>query len=155
MKKSTKIIVIPLKKMLITAAILLAIIAFILLSVLFNSKSHPNNKEVPKESTKTTPESYTQNSTYKPGVYTSSVYIDGSPFDVQVTLDTNNINDIKVTNLSESIETMYPNISNSFNEIAKEITDAGSLSITYDASNRYTYSIFINAVESALSKAKL
>ncbi len=45
---------------------------------------------------------------YVPGVYTSSVMIDGNPFDVQVSVDEDHINEITMVHLDETVETMYP-----------------------------------------------
>lgn len=34
--------------------------------------------------------------------------LDGNPVDIKVTLDKNNINNIELVNLSDSVTTMYP-----------------------------------------------
>ena len=53
-----------------------------------------------------------------PGVYTASILLDGNPVDIQVTVDSSNINSIELVNLSESITTMYPKLTTSFDEVA-------------------------------------
>ena len=88
-----------------------------------------------------------------PGVYTASILLDGNPVDIQVTVDSSNINSIELVNLSESITTMYPKLTTSFDEVASKVMEAGTTNITYDSANRYTYSVFIEAISAALKKA--
>ena len=88
-----------------------------------------------------------------PGVYTASILLDGNPVDIQVTVDSSNINSIELVNLSESITTMYPKLATSFDEVASKVMEAGTTNITYDSANRYTYSVFIEAISAALKKA--
>ena len=77
----------------------------------------------------------------------------GNPVDIQVTVDSSNINSIELVNLSESITTMYPKLATSFDEVASKVMEAGTTNITYDSANRYTYSVFIEAISAALKKA--
>ena len=79
--------------------------------------------------------------------------LDGNPVDIQVTVDSSNINSIELVNLSESITTMYPKLTTSFDEVAAKVMEAGTTNITYDSANRYTYSVFIEAISAALKKA--
>ena len=82
-----------------------------------------------------------------------SILLDGNPVDIQVTVDSSNINSIELVNLSESITTMYPKLTTSFDEVASKVMEAGTTNITYDSANRYTYSVFIEAISAALKKA--
>ena len=144
MKNSTRIVVIKLKE-LISAAILviLAIILIIFLVIAFSNKAATT-------STKSAHAKYTA------GVYSSTVTLNGNPIDIQVTVDENNINNIQMVNLSDSIATMYPLIQTSFDEISTKVCEAGSTeNITYASENKYTATILLKAINSALEKCTI
>ena len=93
--------------------------------------------------------------TYSPGVYTSSILLNGTPIDIQVTVDSDNINNIEMVNLSESVQTMYPMLNSSFDEIKTAVINNGSTdNITYNASSKYTATMLLSAIDSALAKAR-
>ena len=64
---------------------------------------------------------------YVPGVYTSSVMMDGNSIDVQVTVDENHINSISLVNLDETMETMYPLVRPTLDELSEQILKKQSL----------------------------
>lgn len=93
---------------------------------------------------------------YKPGVYTASVIINGSPMDIRLTVDENNINDIELLNVSETITTMYPLIENSFEDIKTQVMESGSTEgINFTTENTYSSTTIINAIEIVLKKARV
>lgn len=160
----TKIVVIPFKKLLIGAVIAAFVIAFAIFAVIrLGSKGSDNSRNTtqPKSSTVNasassnieTPLDNADAPKFCPGVYTASILLDGNPVDIQVTVDSSNINSIELVNLSESITTMYPKLATSFDEVASKVMEAGTTNITYDSANRYTYSVFIEAISAALKKA--
>ena len=143
MNSNTKIIVIP-KGVLVAAvcAIVIAVIVLIALILGSGSLSGIDTADSGNEDM------------FTPGVYTSSISLDGIPMSVKVTVDANNINSIDLVYSDESIPTMYPMLGTCFNELAKEVCDKGTtMNITYNAENRYTSSILLNGIQSALNKA--
>jgi uncharacterized protein with FMN-binding domain len=91
--------------------------------------------------------------TYTPGVYTASVNLNGNPIDIQVTVDKDNINSIDILNVSDAVTTMYPMLESSFEELAAAVIENGSTqNITYSADNKYTSTMLLNAIQSALDK---
>lgn len=79
----------------------------------------------------------------------------GTPIDIQVTVDSDNINNIEMINLSESVQTMYPMLNSSFDEIKTAVINNGSTdNITYNASSKYTATMLLSAIDSALAKAR-
>ena len=155
----TKIVVIPLKKLLIGAVIAAIVIAFVIFAVIrLGSKDSDNSRNIISDyasasSNIETPLDNADAPKFCPGVYTASILLDGNPVDIQVTVDSSNINSIELVNLSESITTMYPKLTTSFDEVASKVMEAGTTNITYDSANRYTYSVFIEAISAALKKA--
>ena len=93
-------------------------------------------------------------SLYVPGVYSSSVLLNGSSFDVQVTVDDNYITAVNLVNLDETIETMYPLIPSAMNELSTQIIDNQSIdNITFSQGNQYTSTVLLSAIKDALAKA--
>lgn len=147
MSSKTKIIVIP-KIVLIAAVIILLLIISIAVFMGFQG-----NKTQEMDTQKA--QSTASDHIYTPGVYTSSIMLDGNQLDIKVTLDANNINDIEMLNLSEAVTTMYPMLSDNFNELAKNVCENGSTdNIRYSSDVKYTTSVLLNGINSCLEKAQ-
>ena len=73
---------------------------------------------------------------------------------VEVTVDTNEIQSIRLVNLSEATAASYPLVSPSLEEIAAQILEKQSLDdITCPAENRYTAQLLLLAISDALATA--
>ena len=141
MSAKTKIVVLHMKKLVFagTAAILGIIFLFLLFFMLHN-RENSAGESVP--------------TLYVPGVYTSSVMIDQNSLDVQVTVDENHINSISLINLDDTMETMYPLIRPTLEELSQQIITKQSVDdITYSKNNQYTSMLLLSAVTDALEKA--
>ncbi len=93
---------------------------------------------------------------YVPGVYTSSMVLNNNTIEVEVVVDENNINSIRLVNLSEAITTMYPLIEPSFDDIVEQIYEKQSLEdITYEEDKKFTSQMLLEAIETTLGKAKV
>ena len=148
MSGPTRILVIPLKKLIITICIIAAFI--IIATIYILSVKEPDNSPA----STTSRQNRASTATYSPGVYTYSLMLNGTPVDIQVTVDSDNINNIELVNLSESVQTMYPMLTSSFGDIKKAVMESGATAnITYDSANKYTSSLLLGAIQSALDKA--
>lgn len=153
MNSKTKIVVIRRRELLIGAVVCAAVIVFIIFLIISlltkssqTSVSHTTGSKSVSSSVKTL-------NTYTPGVYTASVSLNGNPIDIQVTVDKDNINSIDILNVSDAVTTMYPMLENSFEELANAVIENGSTqNITYSAENKYTSTMLLNAIQSALDK---
>jgi uncharacterized protein with FMN-binding domain len=143
MSAKTKIVVLHMKKLVFTGiAIGLAILIIIFLAILLHVRTGKtaDAEEVP--------------AMYVPGVYTSSVTIDESALDVEVTVDADHINSISLVNLDETTETMYPLLRPSLEELSEQILASQSIEdVTYSKNNQYTCKLLLDAVSDALEKA--
>ena len=93
--------------------------------------------------------------TFSPGVYTTSVTLSGNTMELAVTVDSDIVKSIRLVNTSETVETMYPLISSSLEALEKQVREKGSTDgITYSADAKYTSLVLINAIDTALDKAK-
>ena len=138
MSSKTKIVVLHMKEIIYTAVFAtLAVILILLLLFMFL----PKNKEMKVDEEK-----------YMPGVYTSTVTLNNTALEVEVTVDESHINSIRFSNLDETVATMFPP---AIEDIAEQVYDKQSLNdIRYSEENPYTSQIIIDAIEEALKKAE-
>lgn len=140
MSSKTKIVVLHMKEIIYTAIFaVLAIILILLLVFMFL----PSDKETSGDVQQ-----------YKPGVYTSSLSINNTNLEVEVTVDESHINAIRFANLDESVATMFPLLQPAMEDIAVQICETQTLeNITLSEETPYTSQVIINAVSEALAKA--
>lgn len=155
MSAKTKILVIKMREIIYTVIFLALIILLVILLVfMFTSKSDKTRASSPQtdQSPVTAQEDTAQ---YIAGIYTTPVTLGDSTIDVEVTVDENHINSIRLVNLSETATAMYPLISPSLEDIAAQICEKQSLdNITCPESNKYTSQMLLNAISQALENAK-
>ena len=137
----TKIVVIQLKEIIYTVIFAaLGILLILLLIFMFTGK----DKE----------DSSTQTSLYKAGVWTSSIPLGDSIINLEVVLDENHINSVRIVNIDETITTMYPLVEPSLKEIeAQLINDVPIDQLKLQDDSRYTQTHLINAIKVVLDKA--
>lgn len=146
MSSKTKIVVLHLKELIYTGIFaVLGILFIILLIIMFVPKNKEENNDVE-----------TPAASYVPGIYTTSLILNDNAVDVEVTVDENNINDIRMVNLDEAVATMFPLLEPSFDDLANQILKSQSLdSITYADDNKYTSMVLLNAIKASLEKASV
>ena len=92
---------------------------------------------------------------YHAGVYTSPITLNDNTFDVEVTVDENHINSISLVNLSETTTAMYPLVEPALDALSDQIyTSQSTENITYSEENKYTSMLLLEAIDSALEKAR-
>lgn len=147
MSSKTKIVVLHVKELIYTGIFaVLGILFIILLIIMF----------LPKDEKEAAVSTITQTatSTYVPGVYTTSLILNDNVVEIEVTVDEENINSIRLVNLDEAVTTMYPLIQPSFEDLADQIVENQSLEgITYSDDSKYTSMILLNAITASLEKA--
>ena len=145
MGNKTKIVVLRLKEIIYTAIFaLLAVLFVVLLVIMFFPQKENTPEELPE----------TESSLYQPGVYNHSLTLGSQTIDIEVTVDDSNINNIRLINLNEETETMYPLLEPSFEDLVHQILTAQSLDgLTYSDDAKYTSLVLLDGIRSALSKA--
>lgn len=141
MSSKTKIVVLHMKEVLYTGVFIVLglLLAFILFFMFGGSKS-----------------SSVSNDIYQPGVCTSSIKLSNATLEVEVTVDSKNINSVRFSNLDESITTSYPLVQPALEDIALQVYEKQSLNeISFSEDNLYTSQVLVDAIETALSKAHL
>lgn len=141
MSSKTKIVVLHMKEIIYTAIfIILGILLLLLLTFMFA----PKKKSVSTSAT-----------LYTPGTYTSAFPIGSSQLEVEVTVDADHINAVRFRNLTKSVTTAYPLVQPAMEHIADQICKTQSLeNLSYGSENAYTSQVIIDAIDSALQKAR-
>ena len=141
MSAKTKIIVLRMKELIYTGIfIALGLLLIILLIVVFSPKKREEAA------------SPTQEPTYVPGIYTTSLMLNDRTVDIAVTVDENNI---RMVNLDEAVTTMFPLLEPAFDDLANQIVRNQSVSdIAYSDDNKYTSLVLLDAIKASLGKAK-
>ena len=140
MSAKTKIVVLHMKEIVYTAIFaVLAIVLIILLVVMFRPKHQETSAEVEK---------------YVPGTYTSTVTLNNTALEVEVTVDESHINSIRFSNLDETVATMYPLIQPAIEDLAEQVYDKQTVNdIELSEESPYTSQVLLNAISNALEKA--
>ena len=113
----------------------------------------PRDKEKAKDDQ---PTQTTAAMKYVAGVYTTPITLNDNAIDVEVVVDQDHINSIRLVNLSDTVTTMYPLVQPALEEIASQIYDTQSTDgITYSQDSKYTSQILLDAIDSALETAQV
>lgn len=142
MSAKTKIVVIRLKELIYTAIfVCLGILLLLLLIFMFLPKNEKSRET-------------SQATSYVAGVYSSSIVLNNNAIDVEVVVDENHINSIRLVNLDEATTAMFPLMKPTLESLAEQVYTNQSLEgITYSEDNKYTTMILLEAIEASLEKA--
>ena len=142
MSSKTKIVVLHTKEVIYTGIfVVLAVVLAVLLFLMFgkNKNADPASADA----------------IYHAGVYTSPITLNDNTFDVEVKVDENHINSISLVNLSETTTAMYPLVEPALDALSDQIyTSQSTENITYSEENKYTSMLLLEAIDSALEKAR-
>ena len=145
MSSKTRIVVLHLKELIYTGIFAVLGILFLLLLIIMFL---PGKSQTPEGGGE-------ESDRFVPGKYTTSVILGNSSIDVEVVVDANNINSIRLVNLDEAVTTMYPLMEPALNDLAIQICEKQSLEdISYSEDNKYTSQVLLEAISSALEKAE-
>ena len=140
MGSKTKIIVLHMKEIIYTAVFAaLGILLIVLLVIMFRQGDSP---------------SAAGEKQYTPGVYTSSLTLNNTNLEVEVSVDESRINSIRFSNLDETVAAMYPLVQPAIEDIAEQICETQSLEdIALPEDTPYPSQMILDAVREAVDKA--
>lgn len=173
MNSSPKILVFKLRSLIYTLLLLFfAVLLLVCLILMFSPNAKKDGHVLTDTPQNTISQSISQNtadsaadtvpgasasgqvSRYIPGVYTASVSLGDSAADVEVTLNADRIQAIRLVNLSEATAAAFPLVSPAFENISSQIlAKQGTTAITAPAENRYTAQLLLSAISEILQKA--
>lgn len=148
----TKIVVFKLKELLLTTALVVLGVAILLIVIALIS--------LDKESTPGTGSSSTADrissvsALYYPGVYTTTMKMNDTTIHLELVCDENHIRSVRLINLDEAVETMYPLLTPALEELELQLNmDIPIDELTFTESSTYTQTILVEAIEQTLAKA--
>ena len=143
MSSKTKIVVLRMKEIIYTAIFIgLAILLVSLFLIMFRPR---------KDAAPSSPAA-----AYVPGTYTASLTVGSQNINVEVAVDGDRINSVSFVSLDEAVTTMYPLMQPVLDDLESQIVSSQSLeNLSYSMETRYTSQALINAIETALNKAKI
>ena len=149
MSSKTKIVVLHVKELIYTGIfVVLGILFLVLLIVMFLPDKKENQETMVPGVTEETVK-------YVPGVYTTSLILNGNVVEIEVTVDEYNINSVRLKNLDDAVTTMYPLLEPAFDNLATQIVENQSLSnLTFPEENQYTSMVLEEAIYNTFEKAK-
>ncbi|BCJ97673.1 hypothetical protein [Anaerocolumna chitinilytica] len=140
---NTKIVVLHLKEIIYTVLFAgLGILLIILLVIMFVSKNNDKSDS-------------TTDARYIPGVYTSTFVLNDTSLNLEVIVDRDHINSVRIVNIDDAITTMFPLVEPTLEKIADQLyngTDIKDVEISNDS--KYTENYLVNAIKSTLAKAE-
>ena len=141
MGSKTKIVVLHMKEIIYTTIFAALGILLLLLLLFMFRPGRENAKAVEGEK-------------YTPGIYTSTMTLNNTNLEVEVTVDESRINSIRFSNLDETVTTMFPLVQPALEEIADQIYDSQSRDhIALSEETPYTSQVILNAITEAVEKA--
>ena len=144
MSAKTKLVVFQMKELIYTGIFVVLGILFILLFIfMFLPKNDAESPAVDSASP------------YVAGVYTSSVVFHDQALEVEVVVDKDHINSVRLINQSETVTTMYPLFAPVMENICSQLTQGQSIdTVTYPAESQYTSQVLLESIRIALKKAE-
>ena len=143
----TRIIVLKLKKFLHVAIPATLVLAFlVLMFVLFFS---PKNDDSDNDEIITPTVA-----TFRAGVYNSVIELNDSFLNLEVIVDTDHINSVRLVNLDEATAAMYPLMEPAAADISAQLSAGTPLEeVTLSESSKYTQTLLLEGVRRTLEKA--
>ena len=118
----------------------LGILLIVLLVIMFRPDGKADGKNTGKQ--------------YNPGIYTSSLTLNNTNLEVEVSVDESRINSIRFSNLDETVTAMFPLLQPAIEDIADPIYETQSLEdISLSEDTPYTSQIILDAIKEAVEKA--
>ena len=92
---------------------------------------------------------------YTAGVWTSELTIGETSLNIEVVVDESHINSVSITNLNETVTTMYPLLKPSLDDIESQLCSTGDIdSVKLSENSKYTQTLLLDAVKATLEKAE-
>ena len=150
----TKIVVFKLKELLLTAALVVFGIIILLLVVAMVSMETESTPGIGGSAS--TGDSTETSAMYYPGVYTSTLELNDTTIHLELVCDSDHINSVRLINLDEAVETMYPLLNPALEDLELQLSmDVPVEELEFTEGSTYTQTLLVEAIEKTLSKAEI
>ena len=152
----TKIVVLLMKEVVYTAVfvgigVLLLIVLFFMFGRQNSPKSESTQSTINNESS-----TYKNDAIYRAGIYESQFVIGEKTINLEVALDEEQVKSVKVKNLDESVETMYPLMKSAVKDVSKQLSAGVSIDeVVLSKNSMYTEKLILDAVKAVLDEQRL
>ena len=148
-----KFVVFKLKELLLTVAIVLAAVTVIVLVITLVALGKESTPKLPGVSEKPG-STETSAPLYYPGVYTTTMEMNDTTIHLEMVCDENHINSVRLINLDEAVETMYPLLTPALEDLELQLTlNVPVEELKFTEGSTYTQTILVEAIELTLAKA--
>jgi hypothetical protein len=138
----TKILVIHLKEIIYTALFAgLGILLIILLVIMFLNKKGDSTGTM-------------NTNLYTPGKWTSTIVLNDTSLNLEIVLDADHINSVRIVNIDDTITTMFPLVEPSLESLATQLyNDVPIDEVVISDDSKYTQQLLLDAIKVTLDKA--
>ena len=148
-----KFVVFKLKELLLTATLILFAVALIILVISLVAMGKESTPKLPGISEKPG-STETSAPLYYPGVYTTTMEMNDTTIHLELICDENHINSVRLINLDEAVETMYPLLTPALEDLELQLTlNVPVEELKFTEGSTYTQTILVEAIELTLAKA--
>ncbi|MBO5352341.1 MAG: hypothetical protein J6J42_04900 [Lachnospiraceae bacterium] len=148
----TKIVVFKLKELLLTAALVVFGVAILLLVVALVSMEKESTPGITPPSAQS--DSTETSAMYYPGVYTSTMELNDTTIHLELVCDSDHINSVRLVNLDEAVETMYPLLNPALEDLELQLSkNIPFEELELTEGSTYTQTLLMEAIERTLEKA--
>lgn len=140
----TRIVVLQMKEIIYTGIfVALGVFLVLLLVLMF----HPEQEKAPETSQ--------AEAVYRAGVYTTEIALGQTILNLEAYIDETHIKGARLVNLSEEMETMYPLLSPSLEDISSQLANGVAIeNVVLSDENQYTQTLLLSALQELLKKAE-
>ena len=141
----TRIVILQLRELIFTGIFVgLGIVLLILLFIMFwPGKSEKDEASLSNQSDKV----------YEAGGYTQELQIGDATLNLQLSLDEDRVKSVEIVNLDESVETMYPLMKPTVEEISNQLAAGKSMDeIVVSDESQYTEKVIVDAVSKMITE---
>lgn len=141
----TKIVVLQLKEIVYTAIfVALGIVLILLLVFMFVGKKNTAASDVSQK----------DSVEYTAGIYSATIELGDNAISLEVVVDENHINSVRLLEKDEAVYTMYPLMEPGLLKIEQQLVSGVSLDeLEYADDSKYTQMLLVEAIQAALDKA--
>lgn len=149
----TKILVLRKNRLLIGLALFAAAALLVFFLLKRNGAPAPGT---PTGSRASVDEYYRTEATYRAGVYTCGISLNDTVLSLEIVLDKDHINSMRLINLEDSVATMYPLMEPALNALAEQLTGGVAPGdVVLSDETKYTQLLLMEVIKQTLAKAAL
>lgn len=141
--QKTRIVVIRMKEIIYTSIFIgVGILLIILLVFVLKPKTEKQNDQT--------------SARFNAGVYTSTLSLNNTALNLEVTIDPDRITSIRLINIDDTVTTMFPLLKPALSDLESQIIEKqGTADIKMSDDSRYTQTLLLNEIDTIINEASI